>query len=282
VETIMAMQLKVIAGTGKDKGRVFDLPEQGSVLLGRGPETDSRFTDVRVSGSHCRVYAERGRITITDIGSTNGTFVNESVLAPDELRDLAPGDIIRLGENTQMELSGEDIAVMKTVAGNAGLLARELAAAAAKLQAAPRPVGPSTPTPPPAPRLSLPVPTTPRPARPQPAEPTVEVTCSCQQQLVAREKYAGTRVRCPNCRAVIQLPGRAAVAQPVAEEEFAAPLPAASSANKWVTRVLTVLAGAMLMLAVGACLWTLFTEHSKAADDSAKPRVEQVRGADVK
>src|SRR5262249_38090906 len=131
-ETAMGIQLKVIAGAEKDKGRTFDLPDQGSFHLGRGPDTDTRFSDVRVSGSHCRVYTEANRRTITDTGSTNGTFINEQPPNADELRDLVPGDVIRLGENPRLEVTGDDIAVMKTVGGNAGMLARELAAAAAK------------------------------------------------------------------------------------------------------------------------------------------------------
>jgi hypothetical protein len=268
----MAIQLKVIAGTEKDRGRTFDLPEQGSVLLGRGPGSDTRLNDVRVSGTHCRIYAERGALTITDNGSTNGTFVNERVLAPDELRDLVPGDMIRLGEQTQIEVVGDDVAVMKTVAGNAGMLARELAAAAAKL---PRPAVPPAPPPPPA-HPVVPAPAAPRLARSQAGEPTVEVTCACGQQLVAREKYAGTRVRCPACREILQLPGRPALAQPVAEVETA-PVPAIRpSGNRLWARVVTAAAAVLLVLAAGACLAAL-SGGGKSADGSRKAAVGQVR-----
>ena len=258
----MAMQLKVIAGTEKDKGRTFDLPAQGSLHLGRAPETDSRFTDVRVSGSHCRIYVEAGRLAITDTGSTNGTFVNEKPLTPDELRDLAPGDVIRLGENTRVEVAGDDIAVMKTVAGDAGMLAREIAAAAAKLPPAAPPIRPSAVKP----ALA------PRPVRQQSAEPTVEVLCSCGQQLVAREKYAGTRVRCPNCRDILQLPGRAAMVQPVEEEVSLPPVPAPVRGKFW-PRVLTIAAGILLLLAAGACLASLFSESGKSPDSPRKAAV---------
>jgi hypothetical protein len=268
----MAFQLKVIAGTGKDMGRILDLPEKGSLLLGRGPETDSRFTDVRVSGSHCRIYAEGGRVSITDNGSTNGTFINERPLVPDELRDLFPGDVIRLGENTRMEVAGDDIAVMKTIAGDAGLLARAIAVEAAKQPLAPPPVHPIARRTPP----QTPLPAA-RPTRPQPAEPTVEVTCTCQQRLVAREKYAGTRVRCPNCRNILHLPGRAALAQPVEEDEFLVPLPPDVPGNKWWSKALTFAAGALLLLAAGACFTSLFSASSKASDGSRGGSIEQVR-----
>jgi hypothetical protein len=264
----MAMQLKVIAGTEKDRGRTFNLPEQGSLHLGRGPDSDSRFTDVRVSGSHCRVYAESGRLTITDNGSTNGTFINERQLAPDELRDLFPGDVIRLGENTRMEVAGDDIAVMKTIAGNAGMLAQEIAAAAARLPPAPPPFRPSA-------RPSSVSP------RAQPAEATVEITCNCGQELVAREKYAGTRVRCPNCRNMLQLPGRPALVQPVVENEsFEVPIPEKPGDKLW-TRMLTAVAGILLFATVGICLATLFAGSEKSTDNSRKAPVEQAQRSQI-
>jgi predicted component of type VI protein secretion system len=266
----MAMQLKVIAGTEKDKGRTFDLPDIGSLHLGRSPETDSRLSDVRVSGSHCRVYVEAGRLTITDNGSTNGTFVNERPLAPDELCDLAPGDVIRLGENTRMEVAGDDIAVMKTVAGNAGMLARELAAAAAKLSRPAAPVRPSSPQSP-----------APRPARAPSTEPTIEVLCSCGQQLVAREKYAGTRVRCPNCRNILQLPGRPALAQPVSEEEVPLPPVAARASGRWWMRLLPFAVGVVLLLATGVGLSVFFGGGERSSRGPYRPDVEQARRSEA-
>jgi predicted component of type VI protein secretion system len=268
----MAMQLKVIAGAEKDMGRTFDLPEQGSLHLGRAPDTDSRFNDVRVSGSHCRVYAQGGQLTISDNGSTNGTFVNERPLAPDELRDLVPGDVVRLGENTKLEVAGDDIAVMKTVAGNAGMLARELAAAAARVTP-PRPAAPVRPSISPAPA--------PRPNRAQPAEPTVDVVCGCGQQLVAREKYAGSKVRCPNCRNILQLPGRPALAQPIGDDEpMPEQAPVGKGKNAWA-RLATIAAAFLLLMATGACLASLFS-GGKAANSPAKAVVEQVQRSDAR
>jgi predicted component of type VI protein secretion system len=275
----MAMQLKVIAGTEKDKGRIFDLPDLGSLHLGRGPDTDSRFNDVRVSGSHCRVYAKSGRLTITDNGSTNGTFINEAPLAPDEVRDLVPGDVIRLGENTRMEVAGDDIAVMKTVAGDVGLLARELAAAAAaKIARQQAPIQPAAPV-----RPSAPAPVPTRPARQQSTEPTIEVQCSCGQQLVAREKYSGTKVRCPNCRNILQLPGRAALVQPVVEEESASlpptPLPT-EVAGKWRPRIVTIAAGILLVVTAVACL-NMFFGGEPSSKELYKAAAEQARRSEA-
>ncbi len=228
----MAMRLKVIAGAEADKGRTFDLPVQGSLHLGRGPDTDTRFSDVRVSVSHCRVYVQGDRLAVSDNGSTNGTFVNGRPLGADEMLDLGPGDVIRLGERTRLEVGGDEVDVMKTVAGNAALLARELAAAAAKFPPAPAPA----PTPGDVPAA---------PPVPRPAGPVVEVTCACGQPLLAPEKYAGARVRCPVCNNILLLPDRPAPTGPA--EGASAPRPF----QLWAW-VVTLAAGALMLVAAGA------------------------------
>ncbi len=50
-----------------------------------------------VSFHHCCVWAENGVAYIRDVGSTFGTYVNGSRLAPGENRPLAPGAVISLG-----------------------------------------------------------------------------------------------------------------------------------------------------------------------------------------
>jgi len=39
-----------------------------------------------------------GEIVVADLGSANGTFVNNSQLTADEARKLNPGDVLRLGD----------------------------------------------------------------------------------------------------------------------------------------------------------------------------------------
>src|SRR2546423_3763814 len=51
--------------------------------------------DAQVSRRHARVMAQGGGATVEDLGSTNGTYVNDQPIhAP---RPLAPGDRIRVG-----------------------------------------------------------------------------------------------------------------------------------------------------------------------------------------
>jgi hypothetical protein len=64
--------------------------------IGRAVESDIVITSRRVSREHARVQREGRRVVLVDLGSTNGTFLNEDrVLAPVELRD---GDRISVGD----------------------------------------------------------------------------------------------------------------------------------------------------------------------------------------
>ena len=69
----------------------------GENLIGRNPESGVWVDAAGVSRRHARVRldAETGAAAIEDLGSTNGTFVNETrVESPMPLRD---GDLVHLG-----------------------------------------------------------------------------------------------------------------------------------------------------------------------------------------
>jgi DNA-binding SARP family transcriptional activator len=67
----------------------------GPTLLGRAPGSTVQLTDNRVSRRHALIEATGTAPLLTDLGSTNGTTVNdEPVTAP---RSLVPGDVISLG-----------------------------------------------------------------------------------------------------------------------------------------------------------------------------------------
>ena len=65
------------------------------VVLGRGAEATFRIDDPGVSRKHAEIRAvAEGEHVVTDLGSTNGTFVNGSRIARQR---LAPGDRVELG-----------------------------------------------------------------------------------------------------------------------------------------------------------------------------------------
>jgi pSer/pThr/pTyr-binding forkhead associated (FHA) protein len=74
---------------------------EGNMTVGRAPECDLRVDDTYASQQHARVFSRNGAWYVEDLGSTNGTFVNEQRLAAPA--QLTPGDKIRIG-TTVLEL----------------------------------------------------------------------------------------------------------------------------------------------------------------------------------
>jgi DNA-binding response OmpR family regulator len=72
-------------------------PLSGEIItIGRAVENDIVITSKRVSREHARVRREGWRAILEDLGSTNGSFLNdERVLAPVELHDK---DRIKIGD----------------------------------------------------------------------------------------------------------------------------------------------------------------------------------------
>ncbi|MDZ4789217.1 MAG: FHA domain-containing protein [Blastochloris sp.] len=78
--------------TGKSD---FELRE-GTLLMGKGSDCDIIVSDESVSRRHCQMALVDRTITLTDLGSTNGTYVND-VLVHQEF--IVPGDKISLGSS---------------------------------------------------------------------------------------------------------------------------------------------------------------------------------------
>ncbi|HXQ96044.1 MAG TPA: FhaA domain-containing protein [Candidatus Acidoferrales bacterium] len=68
-----------------------------SVRIGRDQDNDLVLLDSRVSRRHGLLSARQGGLVYTDLGSTNGSFVNAG-----RVREVAlgPGDVLRLGDST--------------------------------------------------------------------------------------------------------------------------------------------------------------------------------------
>jgi hypothetical protein len=87
-------RLLVERAAGHDSGIAYDLSEP--VTLGRG-DVEIRLEDPFASSQHVRISREGHTVVIEDLGSTNGTFLNDSPLTgPQPLHD---GDRIRIGDS---------------------------------------------------------------------------------------------------------------------------------------------------------------------------------------
>lgn len=68
-----------------------------AVVIGRSPACDLPVPSARVSRRHAWVHPEGTKFSVADLGSTNGTFVNENRVHGDRI--LKPGDKIRVGDH---------------------------------------------------------------------------------------------------------------------------------------------------------------------------------------
>lgn len=69
------------------------------ITVGRARDNQLVVDDSQVSHYHAEICAEGQGYSITDLGSRNGTFVNEYPLTPNVARSLHPFDRLRFGRN---------------------------------------------------------------------------------------------------------------------------------------------------------------------------------------
>ena len=79
----------------KDKGKPRPVKVAASMVMGRAPECELLLDDTYVSQQHARIFDRSGNWYVEDLGSTNGTFVNEQRLVAPAM--LTPGDKVRIG-----------------------------------------------------------------------------------------------------------------------------------------------------------------------------------------
>jgi pSer/pThr/pTyr-binding forkhead associated (FHA) protein len=80
--------------SGKYRGEEFPLEEGKTVTIGRSSDLDMVLVEEMVSRKHARIHLDGGTITIEDLESTNGTFVNGEKIHHARLRE---GDRILIG-----------------------------------------------------------------------------------------------------------------------------------------------------------------------------------------
>lgn len=92
------MELRIV-GTAS----VLQVQVRESMVVGRADQSTSKpdinlepynAYDLGVSRKHAMIYARNSRITVRDLHSSNGTFINEGRLEPDKDYRLRHGDIL--------------------------------------------------------------------------------------------------------------------------------------------------------------------------------------------
>jgi diguanylate cyclase (GGDEF)-like protein len=90
---------------GEYLGRRYSI-EDRPLVIGRSPDCDIQLTDDCVSRVHCRVTPANNGVIISDLDSTNGTYIDGLSVTARPLRD---GDRIKIGRSIFKFLTGDNI-----------------------------------------------------------------------------------------------------------------------------------------------------------------------------
>ncbi len=100
-EVVATASLVVVEGDSK--GRVYPLIKTISTI-GRGRNADVSITSSSISQQHARIELRSAHHYLVDLGSTNGTSLNDTILAPNEPRQLEEGDSISIADQSLIYL----------------------------------------------------------------------------------------------------------------------------------------------------------------------------------
>ena len=94
---------RVVSAAGSTA--MCDVPVRaGSYVIGARPPADILLDAPTVSGAHARLDVEAsGRASLTDLGSSNGTYLNQYKLAANQTVEVRPGD--QIGISTRIVLT---------------------------------------------------------------------------------------------------------------------------------------------------------------------------------
>ena len=83
----------LVVRKGQQKGRTW-LLSPGVTRVGRHPYSDIALDHITVSRRHCRISLDGAGLSIEDLGSTNGCYVNDRLV---EKTHLEAGDRLMIG-----------------------------------------------------------------------------------------------------------------------------------------------------------------------------------------
>ncbi|MEW6232921.1 MAG: FHA domain-containing protein [Chloroflexota bacterium] len=104
----MISEAKLILYQGTPEEKIVDL-DRTEVTLGRDPSCQVVFSEATISRRHAQLRREGDSWTISDLGSSNGTFVNGRRITGSQA--VRSGDVIGLGSTQLLFQGGEPLVV---------------------------------------------------------------------------------------------------------------------------------------------------------------------------
>src|SRR3989338_146412 len=117
-EHTLITDIPKIEGAGKKKhayiiflsgpllGKVHLMKTDSTIVMGRAPDVDVPINDLGISRHHVSlITTNNNTVTLRDLGSTNGTFINGKRITEQELVD---GDKIQISSSTIIKFAYQD------------------------------------------------------------------------------------------------------------------------------------------------------------------------------
>ena len=102
--------------SGKYQGGEFPLGENKEIIIGRSSDLDMVLVEDMVSRRHARIACSEADITIEDLGSTNGTFVNGEKIKRSNLKE---GDRVLIGTSILKVVTSDSNGAVRKTTGEA-------------------------------------------------------------------------------------------------------------------------------------------------------------------
>ena len=102
------MKLRIDVVGGPQKGGSFEISDGETLVIGRGQQSDTKIEDPSISRVHCEIAHLDGTTTITDRGSSSGTFLNGNKI---QQATIESGANIQVGD-TALRVFSADAATM--------------------------------------------------------------------------------------------------------------------------------------------------------------------------
>ena len=89
------MKVSLVVASGVHQGKAIPIVGP-QFVIGRDPSCQLRPASQAVSKQHCAVLVRDGKVYVRDMGSTNGTQLNDATLKGEE-REVRPNDLLKVG-----------------------------------------------------------------------------------------------------------------------------------------------------------------------------------------